>query len=79
MKLNISNLNFAKWISNIYNLGEKLVVFIEFKKEILRTYVLRMTVKGWMINIRKKATLFVILSEAKNLIFSELFKDIKKK
>jgi len=26
-------------------LGEKLVIFIEFKNEILRTYILRMTVK----------------------------------
>jgi hypothetical protein len=50
-------------------LGEKLVVFVEFKKEILRTYGLRMTVKGWLINIRKRITLNVILSEAKNLIF----------
>jgi len=44
------------------------VIFIEFEKEILRTYVLRMTVKGWMINIREKVSLFVILSEAKNLL-----------
>ncbi|WP_299238345.1 hypothetical protein [Sulfurihydrogenibium sp.] len=50
-------------------MGEKLVVFVEFKKEILRTYGLRMTVKGWLINIRKRITLNVILSEAKNLIF----------
>jgi len=49
-------------------LGEKLVIFTEFKKEILRTYVLRMTAKGWLIDIRERATLFVILSEAKNLI-----------
>jgi hypothetical protein len=27
------------------------VIFIEFKKEILRTYVLRMTAKGGLINI----------------------------
>jgi len=26
-------------------LGEKLAVFIKFKKEILRTYILRMTAK----------------------------------
>ena len=39
-----------------------------FKKEILRPYGLRMTGKGRMINIRKRTTLFVILSEAKNLI-----------
>jgi hypothetical protein len=51
-----------------YILSEKLMIFIEFKKEILRTYVLRMTVKGGLIDIRKRATLFVILSEAKNLI-----------
>ncbi|MBX0312663.1 MAG: hypothetical protein JHC31_13000 [Sulfurihydrogenibium sp.] len=44
-------------------MGEKLVVFVEFKKEILRTYVLGMTVKGWLININ-----IVILSEAKNLL-----------
>jgi hypothetical protein len=44
------------------------MIFIEFKKEILRTYVLRMTAKGGLIDIRKRATLFVILSEAKNLI-----------
>jgi hypothetical protein len=50
-------------------LGKKLVVFVESKKEILRTYVLRMTVKGWLINIRKRTTLFVILSEAKNLLY----------
>ncbi|MBX0312344.1 MAG: hypothetical protein JHC31_11340 [Sulfurihydrogenibium sp.] len=49
-------------------MGEKLVDFVEFKKEILRTKVLRMTVKGWLINIRKRTTLFVILSEAKNLL-----------
>jgi hypothetical protein len=49
-------------------MDEKLMVFIEFKKEILRTYVLRMIVKGWLINIKGKITLFVILSEAKNLI-----------
>jgi len=49
-------------------LGEKLAVFIEFKKKILRTKVLRMTAKGFLINVRKKTTLFVILSEAKNLI-----------
>jgi len=49
-------------------LGEKLAVFIEFKKKILRTKVLRIAAKGLLINIRKKTTLFVILSEAKNLI-----------
>jgi hypothetical protein len=49
------------------------VVFIEFKNEILRTYVLRMTVKGWLINIRKRITFFVILSEAKNLLFLLIF------
>jgi len=38
-------------------LGEKLVVFIEFNKEILRAYVLRMTVKDWLTNIRKKDNL----------------------
>jgi len=45
-----------------------LMIFIEFKKKILRTYVPRMTAKGWLIDIRKRASLFVILSEAKNLI-----------
>jgi len=29
-----------------YTLGEKLVVFIEFKKETPQTYILRMTGKG---------------------------------
>jgi len=49
-------------------MGEKLMVFIEFKKEILRTYVLGMTVVGLLINIRKRITLFVILQPAKNLL-----------
>jgi len=43
-------------------LREKLVIFIEFKNEILRTYALRMTAKGWLINIRRKLTSLVILS-----------------
>jgi len=29
-----------------YTLSEKLAVFVKFKNEILRTYVLRMTEKG---------------------------------
>jgi len=33
-------------LSRLYTLSEKLVIFIEFKKEILRTYVRRMTAKG---------------------------------
>jgi len=55
-------------IREFNTLGEKLAVFIEFKKKILRTKVLRIAAKGLLINIRKKTTLFVILSEAKNLI-----------
>jgi hypothetical protein len=34
----------------INTLGEKLAVFIEFKKEILQTYVLRMTEKAKCVN-----------------------------
>jgi hypothetical protein len=49
-------------------MDEKLMIFIEFKKEILRTYIFRMTDKGWLINIKGRITLFVILSEVKNLI-----------
>jgi hypothetical protein len=49
-------------------MDEKLMVFIEFKKEILRTYVLRMTGKGRLISIKERAILPVILSEAKNLL-----------
>jgi len=49
-------------INNIEILREKLVIFIEFKNEILRTYALRMTAKGWLINIRRKLTSLVILS-----------------
>jgi len=52
----------------MHTLGEKLAVFIKFKNEILRPYGLRMTDKGWLINIREKIALFVILSEAKNLL-----------
>ncbi|WP_299228958.1 hypothetical protein [Sulfurihydrogenibium sp.] len=49
-------------------MDEKLMIFIEFKKEILRTYVLRMTGKGRLISIKERAILPVILSEAKNLL-----------
>jgi len=49
-------------------LGLKLAVFIKFKNEVLRTYVLRMTAKGWLIDIRKRASLFAILQPAKNLL-----------
>jgi hypothetical protein len=49
-------------------LGEKLGIFIEFKKEILWTYVLRMTGKGRLISIKERAILPAILSEAKNLL-----------
>jgi hypothetical protein len=35
-----------------------LAIFVEYKEEILRTKVLRMTEKGRMINIRKGITLF---------------------
>jgi len=50
-------------------LGEKLVIFIEFKNEILRTKVLKMTGKVWMISIREKIALLVILQRPKNLMF----------
>jgi hypothetical protein len=50
-------------------MDEKLMIFIEFKKEILRTYVLRMTGRGWFINIKGRIALFVILQPAKNLMF----------
>jgi len=53
--------------------GKKLVVFIEFVKEILRTCVLRMTEKGLLINIKERVALFVILSEAKNLLILPSF------
>jgi hypothetical protein len=49
-------------------LGEKLAVFIEFKEEILRTKVLRMTVKRFNDEPQGRVTLDVILSEAKNLL-----------
>jgi hypothetical protein len=49
-------------------MDEKLMVFIEFKKEILRTYVLRMTGKGRLISIKERAILPVILQPAKNLL-----------
>jgi len=35
-------------------LGEKLVIFTELKKEILRISSSRMTKKDWLINIREK-------------------------
>jgi hypothetical protein len=38
--------NLLPLIKSSYTLGEKLMVFIEFKNEILRPYGLRMTVKG---------------------------------
>jgi len=50
-------------------LGEKLSVFIKFKKEILQTYVLRMTEKSWIISIKGRVALFVILQPVKNLMF----------
>jgi hypothetical protein len=53
------------------------VVFIELKNEILRTKVLRMTAKDWLINIKGRTTLFVILSEAKNLLFFSFQKILK--
>jgi hypothetical protein len=38
-----------------------------------------MTDKGWLIGVRERATLFVILSEAKNLLFLYLFKKTSKR
>jgi hypothetical protein len=49
-------------------MDEKLMIFIEFKKEILRTYVLRMTGKGRLISLKERAILPVILQPAKNLL-----------
>jgi len=49
-------------------LGEKLVIFTELKKEILRISSSRMTKKDWLINIREKDN-FICHSEAgKNLM-----------
>ena len=41
---------------------------VTIKEEILRTKVLRMTVKDWMMSIRGRITLFVILQPVKNLL-----------
>jgi len=52
----------------MFALGERLGIFIEFKKEILWTYVLRMTGKGRLINIKERVILPAILQPAKNLL-----------